>query len=685
MSDTLAIDPHDVEERRTERARRLAVIELPLVRLGGSILLSIGVLLNNRYVLHQTSLTPWVQVTAALAVWCALSWAILALGFRLNPPIDFTVAAFVCDMIVWTLAIYLTGAEQSWLFFILLMRVGDQTQTTLRRCLAFAFFGTCCYAAMLAWIVIVDGRAIDPSISLVKTAFLLISGLYIAMAARTAEARRERLTHTIRLSRDLIRQLEEQSEQLREAQRHAEAASAAKSDFVASVSHEMRTPLHGILGMLQLAEEKPLDSDVRRHLDLAKHSAELLAETIDEILDFSKIEARSLDLAPTWFEVRDLVRDVVSTLEMTAAAKGMSFTAHVADETPRRAWGDVARLRQVLMNLAGNAIKFTERGSVMIHVVPREQMLAFSVRDTGVGIDAATRAQIFEPFVQGDARRFSGTGLGLAISRRIVEAMGGTIEVESELNQGSTFRFAIATRFDFNPAPAPALHRESSTDDDSARTRQQTVLVVDDNLVNQEFAAEAVRRLGHEVVVASSGEEALDLAAFRLFDLVLMDIQMPGIDGLEATRRLRAAGSLMRIVALTAHSTPEDRQRCLEAGMDDVLVKPVNTARVAAILHGPIPDSIVSNPVLFARVREAFHTQTPALLARMSDAIASSDAAALARDAHTMKGALSNFDAAGAIDAALTLERKGKAGDLSGAKEVFARLVMAVRSLEKSL
>jgi CheY-like chemotaxis protein/two-component sensor histidine kinase len=446
------------------------------------------------------------------------------------------------------------------------------------------------------------------------------------------------------------------------------------------MSHEMRTPLHGILGMLQLVRENELEPDVQRQLDMAQRSAEALSATIDEILDFSKIEARKIDLSMAWFDIRDVVADVTKAVDTTARAKNLAISCDVASDVPRRAWGDAARVRQVLMNLVGNAVKFTERGSVMINVAPRENALAFSVRDTGVGIDAATRSRIFEPFVQGDARRFSGTGLGLAIARRIVEAMGGKIEVESEPDFGSTFRFTIGTRFD-----APAVVPMNLDDQVASSPRRHTVLVVDDNFVNQEFAAEAVRRLGHDVAVASSGEEALDLTAFRLFDLVLMDVQMPGIDGLEATRRLRAAGSLMRIVALTAHSTAEDRQRCLEAGMDDVLVKPVNTARLAAVLHGPIPEAIVNNTVLFARVREAFHTQTPALLAQMHEAIATGDSGALARSAHTLKGALSNFDAAGAIDAAMTLERKAKENQLGGAKEVFARLVMAVRSLEKSL
>jgi CheY-like chemotaxis protein/anti-sigma regulatory factor (Ser/Thr protein kinase) len=346
---------------------------------------------------------------------------------------------------------------------------------------------------------------------------------------------------------------------------------------------------------------------------------------------------------------------------VTAEAKALEVSAVVADDVPQRAWGDAARLRQVLVNLAGNAVKFTQNGEVAVSVTRGEGTLEFSVRDTGIGIDPAKREAIFDPFTQAD-RRFGGTGLGLAIVARLVEAMGGTIAVESKPGRGSTFRFTVPTQFDDLPASAA-----------------QSVLVVDDNLVNQEFAAETLRRLGHRVEVASSGEEAVEIAARNSFDTVLMDLQMPGIDGYETTRRLRAMenGKRTRIVALTAHGSAEDRERCFAAGMDEVMVKPVQREKLTA--------SLGRESALRVRVRDAFAAQTPRLMSAMRDAIARGDAVALARDAHTMKGALSNFAVQEGVDAAALLEETANANELGNAAVVFSRLENAVREVEKTL
>jgi signal transduction histidine kinase/DNA-binding response OmpR family regulator len=808
VTSTLAIDHDDIERRRMERARRLAVLELPVVRLVGSILLSVGVLLHNRYLLHQTSLTPWVDLSIALGAYCALTWLILIAGYRRDPPLDFTVAALAGDMILWTCAIYWTGGEQSWLFFIILMRVGDQTQTSVRRCLSFALFGTLCYVAMLWWIVGIDGRPIVLSVALVKTAFLLISGLYLSLAARTAENRRARLTDAIRTSRELIAKLEEQSIDLRETGMRAEEASAAKSEFVANISHEMRTPLHGILGMLQLAMERAASSEVQRQLDLARRSAESLLSTIDDILDFSKIEARKIELEPVYFDLREAVTEVCKSVGVTAMMKGVDFTFAVESGVPDRVWGDPLRIRQVLINLIGNAIKFTPSGEIVVRVgrvgaspegEARSATLTLTVTDTGIGIDPIQRELIFDPFAQADSshsRRFGGTGLGLSIVARLVDAMGGWIHVESEPGRGSAFTVTLPLEYDAVGIPRPAwenglagmrvvviepratsravieeilrshgmvpesyatvaaaMHpplREAYacvvadgssltasgwkplvpvvlvvtrlaaveegavivtrpvgelelvdsigvatglTDRAVAFTlepaggalKSMRVLVVDDHPVNQEFAAAVVRQAGHDVQMAASGEEALALFQEQDFDAVLMDVQMPGIDGLEVTRRFRIShpGAHTRIVGLTAHSSRQDRDRCLDAGMDEVLVKPVSRGRLADALREPILPGV--SGALLARVRDAFQKQTPKLIASMRAALERSDTAELARDAHTMKGALSNFGPGDALNAARCIEEAALAGDLMHAADSLTILELAVKEVEERL
>ena len=314
-----ALQPEDVERRRLENTRRLALRELPVLRVIGFALVSLGIFLNNRYFLGQTSLESWGTATAVLGLYCGLSWLVILVAYRYAGR-DLTLAFLIADVVMWTYAIYVSGAEDSRLFFILLMRIADQTQTTFRRCLAFLGWAVFCYAAMFGWVAVVDGRPIAAMGVAVKLIFIAASGTYIALTARTAEARRARMRDAIHTSRGLISQLEERSADLREARAKAEEANAAKSEFLANMSHEMRTPLHGVIGMLQLGGEGEMSVERARYIDLAQRSAESLLSTIDDVLEFSKIEARKLELEPVYFSVRQLMRETMKPLGVTAAS-----------------------------------------------------------------------------------------------------------------------------------------------------------------------------------------------------------------------------------------------------------------------------------------------------------------------------------------------------------------------------
>jgi signal transduction histidine kinase/CheY-like chemotaxis protein len=701
---SIAIHPDEIEQRRSERAYRLMVFELPRVRLIGSAILSFGVFLHNRYLLGDTTLRPWLTVTAILFAYCLLSWVALLLFYRRLLPRDLGLFFLFFDVAIWTFAIYFTGAERSWLFFVYLMRVADQVQTTVRRCFAFGFFSLFCYAAMFAWVVFVDGRPVPPIVIAVRLLFIFLSTMYIALAARTAERRRDQMRDAIRMSREAILQMEEQSAELREASARAEAASAAKSEFLTNMSHEMRTPLHAVLGMLALAKDGETSPGRARQIELARRSAESLLGTIDDLLDFAKIEARKIDLETELFSLRELLQNTMEPLDVSASSKGLTLTWDVDRTVPDIINTDPVRLRQILTNLIGNAIKFTSTGGIAVHVLTPEKAedervtIRFDVRDTGIGIDPAKLATIFQPFTQADSshsRRFGGSGLGLAIAARVIEAMGGRVEVVSQPGKGSTFSFTITAAV--QPGATPRRSARSSGRMPAVTTPQprMRVLVAEDHPVNQEFAAEALRRIGHDVSVASDGAEALKMMTRERFDVVLMDVQMPALDGLEVTRRYRAAEKhgRTRILALTAHTSREDRERCLESGMDEVLTKPLGLKQLAAFLGAPEPPppseallaAVGGNVKLLARVSEAFSKQTPPLVEGMRSAISARDAVGLQRHAHTVKGAVSNFAGDPSIALAKELEDAARADDFARAASVMPRLETALRELEQRL
>jgi PAS domain S-box-containing protein len=492
-------------------------------------------------------------------------------------------------------------------------------------------------------------------------------------------------------------------QQLREARDAAEAAASAKARFLAMMSHELRTPMTGVIGMAELLHETQLDAEQRRLVEVLDGSARALLTVLNDVLDYSKIEAGKLRLESVDFRPDALVREVVTLLAPSASQRGNALAVRWPDGPPPALRGDPTRLRQLLVNLIGNAIKFTERGSIEISGRTRPLAearieLELSVADTGVGIAPDVLPTLFRPFQQADAattRRFGGTGLGLAICRHLVEAMGGTIGVQSRPGQGSTFRFAVR----LEAAGAEPVTTTAAPASEGPRARGLRILVAEDNATNRLLLGTRLGRAMHRVDLVETGRQAIEAVRDRDYDLVLMDMQMPDLDGEGATRAIRTLeGPRGRtpIVALTADALPEFRERHMACGLDDYLTKPVDWNALERVLRRFAPAGVRSPPLpdaapvaamredlgddVWRAVAEIYWPKALADLDACEAGVAADDAPAWRAAAHSLKGAAASLGFEGISARCAALERCDTAAQARDALATLRRTFAASRA-----
>ena len=569
----------------------------------------------------------------------------------------------------------------------------------------------------------------------------LLSSMAISLANRFSRVHRE----LDALRRDLELRVEERTrelsgrgeelskanEQLRQRTLDLAEVSRAQAQFLANMSHEIRTPMNGVIGMASLLEATALGPEQRDYVETIGSSGRALLRIIDDILDFSKMEAGRLELENVEFDPRQLVGEVARLFAPLAGAKGLELRAAVDDGVAALLRGDPGRLRQALVNLVGNAVKFTDRGQVAVRARPEAelegaQLVRFEVRDSGIGIAPEALGRLFRPFAQADGsttRRYGGTGLGLVISKRLVELMGGQLGVMSEPGEGSVFWFTARLERAARPAAgaeaAGAVEAAPATAEAPAAARSRgRVLVAEDNPVNQKVAARMVERLGYAVDVASTGDEAVASVRRGPYSAILMDGQMPETDGFEATRIIRALEGERHtpIIALTASAMRGDRERCLAAGMDDYVSKPVSPEQLEAVLRRWIPDTgappvavpmrpedwisratgavdwdvlaellAMTRPEFVRELLSLFLRDSRAILAELQRARAKGDLTAWRQMVHKLRGSCATIGARTMVGLTTEMEELDEGGLVARGEELLATLEAEFAAVRKAL